>query len=111
MGVQGSAPPLPFIPCPTSLELRRVARHQKLAVATAMQNSRMVKMSSTMEIPFPASSMVGKTPSATPRRKKPHGVEPTPCFGVGIWGASPPLSPTGYAEASLGATFRAFREK
>ena len=50
----------------TSLGLRRVARHQKLAVATAMQNSRMVKMSSTMEMPFPASSRGGKVPSAVP---------------------------------------------
>lgn len=50
----------------TSLGLSRVARHQKLAVATAMQNSRMVKMSSTMEMPFPASSKVGKVPSAVP---------------------------------------------
>lgn len=55
---RGSAPSCP--PCPTSFELRRVARHQKLAVATAMQNSRMVKMSKTMEMPFPASSRAGK---------------------------------------------------
>lgn len=87
--------PLPPL-CPTSLELRRVARHQKLAVATAMQNSRMVKMSSTTEIPFPASSRIEKAPSAAPTRKKtwaqPHRVDPTPHFGISLLHLLPTLS-------------------
>lgn len=72
----------------TSLELRRVARHQKLAVATAMQNSRMVKMSSTMEMPFPASSRVGKAPSAEPRLSR---ADPSP--HVRAKGFPLPISP------------------
>lgn len=64
---QGNEDPVLYLLLPvTSLGLSRVARHQKLAVATAMQNSRIVKMSSTMEMPFPASSKVGKVPSTVP---------------------------------------------
>lgn len=79
---------------PTSLELRRVALHQKLAVATAMQNSRMVKMSRTMEIPFPASSRTGKTPSTPPRNwMDPTQDSPKPVFhGSGLPPAPRPRS-------------------
>lgn len=80
---RGSAPLCP--PCPTSLELRRVARHQKLAVATAMQNSRMVKMSKTMEMPFPASSRVGKNKpqniSSTQEEETPQDGTPLTFWG------------------------------